>query len=355
MPVAHPIDRDLASPHRVARVRAPARLHLGFIDPAASLGRRFGSIGLVVDDPATVLSMRPAERDAFTAPPGHDLLDRLARHLDTLRRATGRRDPLAVDVETALRSHAGLGSGTQLALAVGHAFSRCFGLALTTADVVRLLGRGKRSGIGAAGFERGGFIVDGGPAPEGRTAAPVLFRADFPADWRVLLVQDEAATGLHGDAEAKAIEGLPSFAREKAARISHELLMRVLPSLLEARFEPFAAGIAAIQKLIGEHFAPAQGGDLYTSPAVGRLLRWVADRTPAGIGQSSWGPTGFALLPTDRVAQDVLVAARAAGMVDAGLSISIVRGLNRGALAEPAAATRDSFTAASRTRASGDR
>ena len=41
----------------VARVRvaAPARLHLGFLDPAATLGRRFGSVGLVLDGLDTVV------------------------------------------------------------------------------------------------------------------------------------------------------------------------------------------------------------------------------------------------------------------------------------------------------------
>ena len=31
------------------RVCAPGRLHLGFLDPSGSLGRRFGSVGLVID------------------------------------------------------------------------------------------------------------------------------------------------------------------------------------------------------------------------------------------------------------------------------------------------------------------
>ena len=38
-----------SSPPTALRVQAPGRLHLGFLDPAGTLGRRFGSLGLVID------------------------------------------------------------------------------------------------------------------------------------------------------------------------------------------------------------------------------------------------------------------------------------------------------------------
>ena len=43
---------------RAITVSAPARLHLGFVDLNGSLGRKYGSIGLAVDQPATVLTIR---------------------------------------------------------------------------------------------------------------------------------------------------------------------------------------------------------------------------------------------------------------------------------------------------------
>lgn len=315
------------------RARAPARLHLGFIDPAATIGRRWGSIGLVLDAPASVLQLRAAAADEIVSP-GTDERQRIAAHLQALRAATGLRAPLRIELAQALPAHAGLGSGTQLALAVGRAFCRAFGRAFdvepSTAELAALLGRGARSGIGSAGFDHGGFLVDGGPAADGSTA-PVLFRAGLPADWRVLLVQDPRARGLHGDDEQRALAALPPFPREHAARIAHQLLMRVLPAIAERDFAPFAAGLSEIQRLIGAHFAPAQGGDAWTSAPVGRLLRWIEEKHAAGVGQSSWGPTGFALLPSPHDAQRALDAARAAGMIDARLQISITGARNRGA------------------------
>ncbi|HET9641958.1 MAG TPA: hypothetical protein VFP68_01020, partial [Burkholderiaceae bacterium] len=49
------------------------------------------------------------------------------------------------------------------------------------------------------------------------------------------------------------------------------------------------------------------------------------------LGQSSWGPTGFAVLSSEDEAQTVLATARAAGVVDDELVLQIVRPRNRGA------------------------
>jgi predicted sugar kinase len=107
--------------------------------------------------------------------------------------------------------------------------------------------------------------------------------------------------------------------------------MRVLPAALEASFEPFAAGVSTVQQLIGDYFAPAQGGSMYTSPAVARVLEWIRPRYRAGIGQSSWGPTGFAILPSPARAAEVVAGARAAGVVDPALRLVVVSGRNHGA------------------------
>lgn len=311
-------------------VEAPARLHLGFLDPSASLGRRFASLGLVIDGMDTRLHLAAASRNEVVATSGDAVRERLARHLVALQRETGVDQPLRVTVCDTPPAHAGFGSGTQLALALGHAFASVHRLDLGTRRIASMLGRGERSGVGIAGFERGGFLLDGGPGPDGM-AAPLLARAAFPAGWRVLLVLDERMDGLHGSAERCAMGSLPPFPAELAAELCHQVLMRVLPAALESDFDPFAAGVSTVQQLIGEYFAPAQGGSMYTSAAVARVLEWIRPRYHAGIGQSSWGPTGFAILPSAARAAEVILAARTAGVVDPALRLLVVGGRNHGA------------------------
>lgn len=318
------------------RVAAPGRLHLGFLDPAGSLGRRFGSLGLVVDGFETVVELRPAEEDHDSAADAacQAELPRARAHLDAVRRAL-RADgtelsALHLHLAAVLPAHAGLGSGTQLALAVGRAVCELARRPLPALELARLTGRGLRSGVGIAGFEQGGLLLDGGPRADGR-AALLLSRVELPAGWRVLLALDPRRRGLSGADEKAALATLPPLPREAAAEICHELVMRVLPGAAGAEFTPFAAGLTRMQRLLGQHFAPAQQGSAYSSPAVGRLIDWVAAQTAAACGQSSWGPTGFAILPSAEAAASVLAAAQDAGVVDPALLLRIVTPRQRGA------------------------
>jgi beta-ribofuranosylaminobenzene 5'-phosphate synthase len=318
---------------RCVRVRAPGRLHLGFLDPSASLGRPFGSLGLVIDGFETVVELHPAESTRVSASEaaGRAETARALEHLRTLQRATGHDAPLHLHLAQVLPAHAGFGSGTQLALAVGRAFATLHGLALPTVELARLLGRGLRSGVGIAGFDRGGLLLDGGPGRDG-ASAPLLSRIELPAGWRVLLALDPTRAGLSGSDEKAAIAGLPLFPRERAAEVCHEVLMRVLAGAASNDFEAFAAGLSRVQRLVGQHFAPAQGGSVYASPAVERLCDWIARHHLAGVGQSSWGPTGFAVLASQAEAEAAERAARAAGVVDAGLQLCIVAPRSGGAV-----------------------
>jgi beta-RFAP synthase len=321
---------------RLVRVSAPGRLHLGFLDPAGTLGRAFGSLGLVIDGFATEVELMAAASDAVTGdtPAAQVELDRADALLKILRQHTGCHAPLSLRLRQVLPPHAGFGSGTQLACAIGRAFARWHGLDLGTATLAQWLGRGLRSGIGIAGFDAGGLLLDGGPGADG-WPAPLLSRVAFPEAWRVVVVQDPTHRGLSGSAEKKALAALPPMPQASAADICHQVLMRILPGAAGAEFAPFAAGINRVQQLLGEHFATAQGG-AFTSPAVDRLMRWIADASreqgAAAIGQSSWGPTGFAILPSQARAEALLAAARKAGQVDARLTLHIVPGRNHPAL-----------------------
>ncbi|MBS0445366.1 MAG: beta-ribofuranosylaminobenzene 5'-phosphate synthase [Proteobacteria bacterium] len=313
-------------------LRTPGRLHLGFLDPSGSLGRRFGSLGLVIEGYETALELCAAERDAISGdtPAARAELERAAAHLDRLRRQSGCRAPLALRLIDVLPAHAGFGSGTQLALAIGRAFAQWHGLTVNSATLAQWLGRGVRSGIGIAGFDEGGLLVDGGPSADG-TPAPLLSRVALPAAWRVIVVEDRTQSGLSGSRERAALAELAPMPQAVAAEICHQVLMRVLPGAASAEFASFATGLTRVQQLLGEHFAPAQGGSAYTSAAVGQLVQWIAEATHGAVGQSSWGPTGFVILPSEAEADAMVDAARRAGLVTAGLALRVVRGRNRGA------------------------
>ena len=258
-------------------------------------------------------------------------IGRASEFMQLLQRHSGRAEPLRLVLERVLPAHAGFGSGTQLALAIGRAFAQWHRLEVGTPLLAQWLGRGRRSGIGIAGFDQGGLLVDGGPGADG-TPAPLLARLALPEAWRIVVVQDRAARGLSGADEREAIATLPPLPQARAADICHQVLMRVLPGAASGDFAAFAAGVSRIQQLMGAHFAPAQGGSAFTSAAVAQLIGWLAEGEPlAATGQSSWGPTGFAIVASQARAEALVQAAHAAGLVGPSLGVQIVAARNGGA------------------------
>ncbi len=318
------------------RVSAPARLHLGFLDPGASLGRRFGSLGVALENLASVVSALPhagVEVACACEPRARDMVDTLLRHYDLPH-------AVRVSVEQAIPPHAGLGSGTQLALAVGRAVCGVFGRQPPAAELGRVLGRGKRSGVGLALFEQGGLVVDAGHG-SAVGVPPVVSRAPVPEAWRVVLIFDPAHRGLSGSAERAAFARLAPLAQGRAAHLCHLTLMRLVPALHEHDFDAFATAVGEIQAVIGDYFAAVQHGR-FTSAAVRAAVETCAAvHGLRGIGQSSWGPTGFAFVPDAAAASAVLKTLQT--RADGGLEFRICTLRNAGAeigAAPPVAARR---------------
>jgi beta-RFAP synthase len=317
-------DRDAAASDASVTVSCTARLHLGFFDLGDSPGRRFGSIGLSLDHPVTRLVARHARQSRVTGPEQ----DRAARYLAAMRAHLGLTGHHAIDIEGAAPSHAGLGSGTQLALAVATAVRRLAALPEDLRGDAAHLRRGARSGIGIGLFGHGGLVVDGG---KGRLAEPppLLVRMDVPEAWRVLLVMDRDREGLSGLPERHAFSTLQPMHPDVSGAICRLVLMQALPALAEQDLTGFGAAITAIQNHAGDHFAPIQGGR-FTSPLVGDAMRVLAEAGATGIGQSSWGPTGFAFAAGDGEASRLALSLQQKGMTKR-LDLLVCRVLNKGA------------------------
>jgi beta-RFAP synthase len=305
-------------------VRTTSRLHLGFLNPGSPHGRQFGSIGLALDAPATEITLRRAEAISASGPDAARAAPYLARVLAGLDIAPGH----ALRLRQAVPAHAGLGSGTQLALAVAAAVRCLHGCAQDVRADAALLERGARSGIGVALFEQGGLVVDGGSAPDATMPPPLLARLAFPPAWRVILLLDPAARGLSGPPERAAFAALPPFSDAASAALCRLLLLQILPAVVEADLAAFGDGIAQVQAALGSHFSKLQGGR-FSSPRVAAACAALARDGAVGIGQSSWGPTGFAFAHAETAAAMVARLTRS-GAAD-GLDVRVCAARDTGA------------------------
>lgn len=299
------------STHTKVRVSAPARLHLGFLDLNGSAGRKFGSIGLAVNSHFTTLIAHKNKTIKASGPIGsEDVCQRTESIIQTFYQTLGKavsekERGVHVDLEQLIPEHAGLGSGTQLNLTLGTALCKLHNIPASTQEIATQLGRGARSGIGISTFDRGGFILDGGLKPN-TTVPPLLMHYHFPTDWRIVLIMDNDHHGVHGQQEKTAFKTLPKFPQQNSHTICHLTLMQLLPALLEQDINQFGDAITKIQSLIGDHFAPAQGGGRYTSQLVAQLLDHAHQLGHCGIAQSSWGPTGCVFVAGEQQAKKLI-------------------------------------------------
>lgn len=307
------------------RVIAPARLHLGFLDLNGNLGRRYGSIGLAIDRPCTEVIVARAATTGASGPEA----ERATRVLEGLRGRLGIAHHHHAEILQAIPAHAGLGSGTQLALALGAALSHLEGRHLGARVLAEQGARGHRSAIGLAAFTDGGFLVDGGKGA-GSAPPPLLVRLAFPTDWRVILVLDPAAQGVHGEQETEAFARLPPLPADQTAHVCRLVMMRLLPGLAETDLDAFGSALTEIQQIVGGHFAAAQGGSAWTSTKVARIVAGLAAAGAVGVGQSSWGPTGFAFVASQSEGERLYQSAREEAKA-LGLQLLIAAGRNAGA------------------------
>ena len=309
-------------------VRAPARLHLGFVDLGGALGRKFISAGVAIDGFRTEIRVQASEKFESAGPNSERALD----YARTLYEKWNLDGGCKIDVLSSIPQHSGLGSGTQLALCVGSSIAKLSNIEIDVLELADMLGRGARSGIGVAAFVQGGLVVDGGRGKNTRVP-PTIVRHPFPEAWRVLLILDESDSGLHGTSESDAFSTLPRFSDQCAGFLSRQVLARLLPGLIEGDISEFGLGVREIQQRVGDYFAPAQGGR-YTSAAVAEVIEYLIAKDIPGVGQSSWGPTGFAFFDSDTAAHSMMRELQAEFTHLPQLGYMVVSGNNTGAQIE---------------------
>lgn len=230
-----------------------------------------------------------------------------------------------VTVEQQPDSHHGLGSGTQLALAVTDGILRCIGLSAEDPVLaLKLAARGRRSAVGIHGYFRGGMIFEdrdaevtelassAGQASSAELAGlnPLRKRLEIPDAWRVVLFRprDVVAT-VSGDVESEKFECSHRDDSEIANHLTSTFESRIAPAVRSSRFDEFASAVEDFNRESGSLFASVQGGP-YNGPAISELVAELQASGAVGVGQSSWGPTVFAWFASQAEADAFLASHR---------------------------------------------
>lgn len=241
------------------RISTPSRLHFTLIDMNGELGRVDGSLGLSIQYPGIFFEFGPHDRTVVrggTPDEQELLLEEIAESSKILQV-----DPsLEVVIHQMIPPHQGLGSGTQIRLAVMCALNRRFALRYPLSELGGMSTRGGTSGIGINAFRSGGLLLDGGHSVSAQkkwfapsrfaTKAgqpPLLMRVDFPGTWGIVLFVPSHHQGLSGQDELDFMLANTPIPLDEVQATSHIILMRLLPALRELDLEAFGACVNAIQ------------------------------------------------------------------------------------------------------------
>ena len=301
-------------------IQTGARLHFGLFELVP--GNAFGGIGMMIDQPGVRVRIHRGESPVVVAPDA--IRDRVEQIVGRCFEDAGL--PLAhVEVSEFIPSHHGLGSGTQLAIAIGIGLARLAKQDVDIEQIAAATGRGKRSSIGIEGFQSGGFLIDAGHLP-GADIGKVTRRFEFPESWRLVLISPSDCDGLSGTGELEAFRKLPAMSHAMMSDLRSNVTRQLCPALESGDFSAFAKSLDAFGQRIGEYFAPVQGGVL-RSPHARRIAEQLRQQGVQAIVQSSWGPTICALLPNETEAEQVRdsvdVASRIVRPLNTGATIQV--------------------------------
>lgn len=234
--------------------------------------------------------------------------------------------------ERELCPHAGLGSGTQLGLAAAKALSLLAGEPeVTPVELARRSNRGLRSAVGLHGFTLGGLLIEGGKR-SAEAISPLVTRVPLPDSWRVVLIRPRDAVGLSGAEERQKFADLGPMPAVTTDRLCRLALLDIAPAVIEGDFDEFTTALSEFGRLVGEYFAPVQGG-VYAAPQIRAFVEDIGALRNFQLCQSSWGPTVFAfcrnLLAAESIVTELAPTARAAN-----LEVTIAEPLNHGATIE---------------------
>jgi beta-ribofuranosylaminobenzene 5'-phosphate synthase len=307
-------------------VVASSRLHFGMLSFGQAGARQFGGVGAMVAPGALRLRIVPAERFTACGPLAARVrvaMEHIARNL-----AIAELPACQVEVVAAPREHVGLGTGTQLALSLAAGLNALRGGGpLDPASLAAQSGRGARSAIGTYGFAAGGLLIEHGKLPD-EPLSPLVRRVELPSSWRFALVCPPDRRGLSGKDEQQAFRNLPPVPSATTERLLNEVSRELVPAAAAGQFERFGESLYRFGREAGLCFTAAQGG-AFAGPQIDELVAAIRSLGVRGVGQSSWGPTVFALLESaaeaERFCQQIV------RRVPCGATITVAEPSNSGA------------------------
>jgi beta-ribofuranosylaminobenzene 5'-phosphate synthase len=241
-------------------IKAYPRIHIGLADMGFASPRCYGGVGFTLEQPATVVRVKPWSDLALTGfesidCTSRDELYRIIRDFSQICKVN-----FKIELVSMPPQHHGYGTKTTLLLAVLAALSSASGHQLSRNDMQLLSGRGGASGIGIHAFFEGGVIWDAGHSrravqslePSGirhTSEIPLMMaRIDFPDHWAVKLIELKGKR-ISGEIEAVFFSDNTPVPQSEALSTIATLYHGVLPAFKGCDLEELASALRYLHQI----------------------------------------------------------------------------------------------------------
>lgn len=267
-------------------IRAGARLHLGLVK--INQKPEYIAAGFCLEEPFCEIE---AKRSSAFRVPGEDA-DRIKTAIRNVCAFTDSPLKYSARLATSLPYHSGLGSGTRHTLCAGKAICLLENKKIPAVKLARITGRGTRSMMGTALFAKGGFALD---------IAGEILRLSVPRPWRVVVIQPDIRRAghafTHGPNETSLMSQTPACSARQARLLIDSVTCGMIAGIEENDYLAFEKSLERLQASAIKLFGRFQEGAA-SSENGRKILRHLRRIGVRAVGQSSWGPTLFAVLPS---------------------------------------------------------
>jgi len=323
-------------------IKTPSRLHITLIDLNGSIGRIDGGVGLTTENPSFILQSEIQdsgieinfENKFYDKKIKDEYRDKIENAAKKMIKFLKIQNGYKFLVKETYPPHSGLGSGTQISLAVGKSILNLNNMNMKSSQVAKIVGRGGTSGIGVIAFDYGGLIIDGGhkinekpdflpSSASNASPAPLIARYDFPEEWKIIIAIPNVPAGASGSKEVNIFQSYCPIPLAEVQKLSHIMLMKMMPAIVEEDINSFGDSINQIQN-VGFKKIELQ----LQHPLVHDLIKNMDLAGACGVGMSSFGPTVYAF--TDNNLKQISRSAKDT-MKEIGGKVVITKAQNNGA------------------------
>jgi beta-ribofuranosylaminobenzene 5'-phosphate synthase len=290
---------------------------MSLIDLNGDLGRIDGGFGMGLDNPQFKINFSDevVGIDINASKEQKDLILDVKAKLETEHHIL--LPNLQISIESSIPSHIGLGSKTQFLLLIARGLTELAKIKIDIHRITQIVHRGGTSGVGYRVFETGGFILDGGHSygdqqekdsflpSSSSTAPPALLISRFliPKEWRIVLTMLNVKQGANQAEEKNIFQKYCPIPHTDVEKITHRVLMQILPGILTEDLILLGKGINSINKLGFKAIEIS-----LQHPYVQYLIDYVYQHYHYPVGMSSFGPTIFSIVGSQAQAEHLQAA-----------------------------------------------